>query len=189
MREVADAAGVNLGMFHYHFKSRDAFLRALMQQAYEEMFSQLTLELSVERDSADSLRHAVHAIGRWVRDNRRFIARLLADGLGGEKCARDFLRDNLPRHFMVLQSIIRQGQAEGRIKDVPVPQLIGTFAGALAMPVIFGGALVDSGELAPAMAKSLSNALLSDAAIDQRIELALAAISTPPPTPKKKARK
>ena len=31
VREVAEAAGVNLGMFHYHFKSREAFLRALLQ--------------------------------------------------------------------------------------------------------------------------------------------------------------
>src|ERR1043165_4984962 len=79
VREVADAAGVNLGMFHYHFKSRDAFLRALMQQAYEEMFSSLTLELSLHREMPDSLRYAVRAIGRWVRDNRRFLARVLAD--------------------------------------------------------------------------------------------------------------
>ena len=49
VREVADAAGVNLGMFHYHFKSRDVFLRSLMQQAYEEMFTRLTAELSLHR--------------------------------------------------------------------------------------------------------------------------------------------
>jgi AcrR family transcriptional regulator len=178
IREVADAAGVNLGMFHYHFKSRDAFLRALMQQAYEEMFARLTLELSVHRDAADSLRSAVRAIGRWVRDNRRFIARMIADALGGEQCARDFLRDNLPRHFAVLQALIRQGQAEGRIVELPVPQVIGVCAGAVAMPILFGGALVDGGELPAPLAGSLADALLTDAAIDQRIDLALKAITT-----------
>jgi AcrR family transcriptional regulator len=189
VREVADAAGVNLGMFHYHFKSRDAFLRALMQQAYEEMFSRLTLEVSVHRAASDSLRQAVRAIGRWVRDNRRFLARVLADALGGEKCARDFLRDNLPRHFVVLQAIIAQGQAQGRIVDLPVPQVIGMCAGSVAMPILFGGALIDGGELPAPMAKTLARSLLSDAAIDQRIELALAAISAPQPTTRKKVRK
>jgi AcrR family transcriptional regulator len=188
VREVADAAGVNLGMFHYHFKSRDAFLRALMQQAYEEMFSRLTLELSVKRDAPDNLRHAVGAIGRWVRDNRAFLARVLADALGGEACARDFLRDNLPRHFMVLQAVITEGQKTGRIVPLPVPQVIGMFAGSVAMPILFGGALIDGGGLAPPMAKMLSQTLLSDAAIDQRIELALAAVSIAKPITKKKAR-
>jgi AcrR family transcriptional regulator len=189
VREVADAAGVNLGMFHYHFKSRDAFLRALMQQAYEEMFARLTLEVSVHRAASDSLRQAVRAIARWVRDNRRFLARVLADALGGQKCARDFLRDNLPRHFIVLQAIIAQGQAQGRIVDLPVPQVIGMCAGSVAMPILFGGALIDGGELPAPMTKTLAKSLLSDAAIDQRIDLALAAISAPQPISRKKVRK
>ncbi len=189
VREVADAAGVNLGMFHYHFKSRDAFLRALMQQAYEEMFARLTLEVSVHRAASDSLRQAVRAIARWVRDNRRFLARVLADALGGQKCARDFLRDNLPRHFVVLQAIIAQGQAQGRIVDLPVPQVIGMCAGSVAMPILFGGALIDGGELPAPMAKTLAKSLLSDAAIDQRIDLALAAISAPQTISRKKVRK
>jgi len=189
VREVADAAGVNLGMFHYHFKSRDAFLRALMQQAYEEMFARLTLEVSVHRAASDSLQQAVRAIARWVRDNRRFLARVLADALGGQKCARDFLRDNLPRHFVVLQAIIAQGQAQGRIVDLPVPQVIGMCAGSVAMPILFGGALIDGGELPAPMAKTLAKSLLSDAAIDQRIDLALAAISAPQPISRKKGRK
>jgi AcrR family transcriptional regulator len=180
IREVADAAGVNLGMFHYHFKSRDAFLRALMQQAYEEMFARLSMEFSLHREEPDTLRFAVRAIGRWVRDNRRFLARVLADALGGEKCARVFLRENLPRHFGVLQMIIARDQQEGRIVDLPVPQIVGMCAGSVAMPILFGGALIDAGELPASMAKSLAQALLSDAAIDQRIDLALAAITVAP---------
>ena len=176
IREVADAAGVNLGMFHYHFKSRDAFLRALMQQAYEEMFARLSAEFTLHRDEPDTLRFAVRAIGRWVRDNRQFISRVLADALGGEKCAREFLRENLPRHLGVLQMIIAHDQAEGRIVDLPVQQVIGMCAGSVAMPILFGGALIDGGEMPPAMAKALSSTLLSDAAIDQRIDLALKAI-------------
>jgi len=189
VREVADAAGVNLGMFHYHFKSRDVFLRSLMQQAYEEMFTRLTAELSLHREDPESLRFAVRAIGRWVRDNRRFLARVLADALGGEKCARDFLRDNLPRHFAVLQGIIVAGQEEGRIARLPVPQVVGMCAGSVAMPILFGGALIDGGEMPPAMTKALTAALLSDAAIDQRIDLALAAIAAPGKTKRKRVRK
>ena len=59
VREVADAAGVNLGMFHYHFKSREAFLKALLQSMYEEMFSQLTFQGSAEWGPSDNLRAAL----------------------------------------------------------------------------------------------------------------------------------
>ncbi len=177
VREVADAAGVNLGMFHYHFKSRDAFLRALMQQAYEEMFARLTLQVEPGAPAVSNLRAALRAIARFVRDNRPFLGRVLADALSGEKCARDFLGANLPRHLGVLQALIEAGQNEGSLAPIPVTQALGTCAGALAMPILFGGALVDSGSLAAPTAKMIETTLLCDAALNQRIELVLAAIA------------
>ena len=177
VREVADAAGVNLGMFHYHFKSRDAFLRALMQQAYEEMFATLTIEVERDADPVTNLRNALRVLGRFLRDNRPFIARIFADALSGEPCARVFLKDNLPRHLGVLQVLIVVGQKAGLLRQLPVPQVIGTCAGALALPILIGGAMVESGALESSAARMLEATLLSDAAIDQRIDLVVAAIS------------
>jgi AcrR family transcriptional regulator len=190
VREVADAAGVNLGMFHYHFKSRDAFLRALMQQAYEEMFATLSLQIARGADPVTNLRSALRAIARFARDNRRFLARVLADALSGEKCAREFLGANVPRHLGVLQGLIAAGQKQGQLAPLPLPQALGTCAGAVAMPIFFGGALVDFGTLDPAMAAMIETTLLSDAALDQRIDLVIAAISqaAPRPAPRRSAK-
>lgn len=179
VREVAEISGVNLGMFHYHFKSRDAFLRALMQQAYERMFASLTVEATRIGDTRSTLRYALRAIARFVRDNRAFLARVLADALSGEPCARDFLRDNLPRHLGVLNALIAQGQKEGVFAAMPLTQAVGACAGSLAMPILAGGAMIDSGMLAPATAKMLEATLLANQAIDERIELALKAIEAP----------
>ena len=189
LREVADSAGVNLGMFHYHFGSREVFLRTLMQQAYEEMFATLTLEAGRDDDPVENLRAALRVLGRFLRDNRPFISRILADALSGEACARDFMRDNGPRHLAVLQKYAAEGQQAGTLQALPMPQLLGTCAGALAMPIIVGGAIAQSGALPPPAAKMLEATLLSDAAIDQRIDLVIAAISQQPaPTPRKKSR-
>jgi hypothetical protein len=120
----------------------------------------------------------LRAIARFVRDHRPFLGRVLADALSGEKCARDFLGDNLPRHLGILSSLIEAGQKEGVFKALPAPQLLGTCVGALAMPILFGGALVDSGALPAPMGKMIETTLLDNDALDQRIELALAAITT-----------
>ena len=176
IREVADAAGVNLGMFHYHFKSRDAFLRAIMQQAYEEMFATLTLEVSREKDPVGNLRAALHVLGRFMRDNRPFLARVFTDALSGEQCAREFLRDNMPRHLGVVASIVAEGQKQGLIADLPFPQVLGLCGGSLAMPILLGGALLDAGALQGPTEQVIEKCFLADADIDQRIELALRAI-------------
>jgi AcrR family transcriptional regulator len=189
IREVAQAAGVNLGMFHYHFKTREAFLRALLQGLYEEMFSQLTFQGAGEWGPVENLRAALRFLGRFLRSHRPILARVLADALTGNELAREFLRDNFPRHLGVMQALIVLGQKEGLIRPLPVPQIMGFCAGSLAAPIVFGGAVAESGSLGKAGTKMLHDALLSDEAIDQRIELALSAITQPARKPASKPRK
>jgi len=177
VREVADKAGVNLGMFHYHFKTREAFLRALLQAIYEEMFAKLTLEIARPADTLSRIRFAMRALGGFGLANRQFLARIFADALTGEELARRFLRENLPRHLGVMAGLLAQGQQEGVIVPVPIPQAIGTAAGAIAMPILVAGRMVDSGVLDPLTARMLQTVVLSSEALDQRIDLVLKALS------------
>lgn len=185
IREVAEAAGVNLGMFHYHFKTREAFLRALLQSLYEEMFSQLSFQGSAEWGPRENLRAALRFLGRFLRANRPVLSRVVADALCGDALAVEFLRANMPRHLGVMQALVAQGQAQGEIRAMPVAQAIGFCAGALAAPIIFGGAMAQSGAVARAERRRLEGDLLSDAALDERIDLALSAIAAPAPRPRR----
>ena len=182
IREVADAAGVNLGMFHYHFKTREAFLRALLQSVYEEMYSQLAAagtEAAAGKGALDRLRTALRFMGRFVRANRPVLARVLADALCHEPIALAFVRENFPRHLGVIHALIQAAQDSGEMAPIPVPQAMGFCAGSLATPILFGGAVLEIGKLPAPHAALLQSALLSDEAIDQRIELALAALAAP----------
>ena len=58
---------------------------------------------------------------------------------------------------------------------------MGLCAGSLAAPILFGGAALASGGLPAKQARALEAALLSDAALDERIDLALAALAVPAP--------
>lgn len=188
IRQVCEAAGVNTGMFNYHFGTREKFLRAVMQQAYEEMFARLSLEVArpAAATPAAHLRAALRVLGRFVRDNRTFIARLLSDVLAGEAVARDFARENLPRHATVIAGLAAAGHANGTFRALAPAQVVGTCAGALAMPILAGGAIADSGALSRAAARSLADSVLSDAAIDERIELILCALAAPAAKPSRK---
>jgi AcrR family transcriptional regulator len=188
VREVADAAGVNLGMFHYHFKSREAFLRGLLQSVYEEMYAQLAFEADPRLGPMEALRAALRFMARFVRANRPVLARVLGDALCGDPIANEFLRANLPRHLGMIVGLIEAAQAKGLVREMAPVQALGLCAGSLAMPILVGGAVVESGVLGTAGSKRVEAALLSDAALDQRIELALAAISKPAPAGRKRVR-
>lgn len=181
IRQVCEAAGVNIGMFHYHFKTREAFVRAVMQETYDQMFHRFSLEAvrPVEAGPEDVLRSAFRVIGRFLRDNHQFIARVWADAMCGDPVARDFLRDNIPRHGQVILALIAQGQASGALRPMPLPQALGFCMGAIVAPLLFGGAMVEGGGLPRPASRSIANAVLSEAALDERIDLALAALAAP----------
>jgi hypothetical protein len=128
-------------------------------------------------------------MGRFVRANRPLLTRVLIDALGKDPIATEFLDRNMPRHLGLLLGLVQQAQKEGSVRaDIPAPNLMGFCAGSLAMPILFGGAVIERGGLADGTARLIDTALLSDVALDQRIDLALAAISQPPTTPKPRAR-
>lgn len=192
IRQVADAAGVNIGMFHYHFRTREAFLQAVMQATYEEMFAGMPQVPAKIAQSADVsprevLRAGLQRLGRFAGEHRAFLGRVLVDSMGGESIAREFLATNFPRHLELIGSLIQAAQAAGELRAMPVPQAIAFCAGAITLPVLGLGAAIDTGSFSKARAKALGTAVLSRAAIDERIELVLVALSQPE-TPRKKAR-
>ena len=90
IRHLTQRAGVNLGMFHYHFKSRENFIRTLLQQMYDEMFASLSLQVEREASSHDSLRGAVFAWRHVQLEGDKFVA-TWGDAVrarAGQRCPR-----------------------------------------------------------------------------------------------------
>lgn len=177
VRRLADAAGVNPGMFHYHFRSKENFLRTLLQETYDEMFARLELTANAEVAALENLRAALNVIARFVRDNRKLILRLVADAISGETLAADFLRTNMPRHLSVVAALMQAAQKEGSLVRLPSGQMLGFVVGAVGMPILASAAL-ERGALAENTTLArLAADTLPDAALAQRIDLALGALA------------
>jgi AcrR family transcriptional regulator len=178
VRKVAERAGVNLGMFHYHFGSKDAFVRTLLQSLYDGMFADLQLAAG-SAGPVDALRASVGVIARFGRDHRRLLRRLILDAMSGEAPALDFVRSNLPRHFAVVLRLIDEGQRSGALRPMPRAQAIAFLAGAVAAPILFGATVVESGFAPMPISERFEPDVLSDEALSQRIDLALGALAMP----------
>ncbi len=177
VRKVVERAGVNLGMFHYHFRTKDAFVRELLQALYETMFAELQVAALAPAAPVLALRRAVQVIARFGRDNRRLLRRLLADAVAGEPPALEFVRENFPRHFGVMVGLVGAGQQAGLLKPVPLAQAVTFLAGAVVAPILLGSAIVDAGLAPPTLAERFDAEVLSDTALDERIDLALAGLT------------
>ena len=177
IRQVTERAGVNLGMFHYHFKTKDVFVRAILESQYNQMFASLEIATHRSTSVVENLRAAVMVLALFGRDNRMLLVRLAGDALAGEVMAVEFLRANLPRHIAVIAALIAQGQKLGRFRKMPIPQAIAFLMGGVGAPILLGAALVNSGFAPPPLASGLDDAVFSDAAIRERIEMALTGLA------------
>jgi AcrR family transcriptional regulator len=178
VRRVAEAAGVNPAMVHYHFGSKDTFLRTLLQQHYEAMFSALSLTSLGEADVMERLAAALLSVARFVRQHRPLIARVWADAQAGEPVAQDFLRANAPRHLGGLMALLQEAQAQDRLPRQPPLTHFSFLMGAVIAPLILVGGLQSIDAVPPALLAAVDSDVLSDAALLRRIDWALLGLAS-----------
>ena len=179
VRKVVEHAGVNLGMFHYHFGSKEAFVRTLLQQLYDGMFAELALAAGADRRPVEALRASMNVLARFVRDNRMLLRRLLTDALNDEPVALAFVRANLPRHIGVIVGLVEAAQRAGALKPVASRQALAFVAGGVGAPILLGSVLSERDGAPDAMRRGFREAVISDRALAERVDLVLAGLALP----------
>jgi AcrR family transcriptional regulator len=180
VRALAEHAGVTAGMFHYHFESKDAFLRALLQQIYEEVFIRLNGEVRQSGAPLARLRRALLVLGQYMREHGALFGRIWADAGDGEPVAREFIKANAPRHVGLLMTLLDEAERAGDIAPRPALQRLTFVMGAVAAPLLVATRLVELGVAPATLQPLIAPQVLSDAAIAARADMAIAALRTSP---------
>lgn len=172
VRDVADRAGVNLGMFHYHFRSKKRFTRLVLQDMYEDFFAQLTVASRDGKDSLAQLRNSLLTMARFIRDHQDFYAAMMKDILNGDKEVLAFIGRNVPRHAAVIGDLLERCQREGKLIKMPFPQAMSFIMSGLNFPMLLSGTMR---RLAPreSFLAEMAPLVTSDEAIEQRLEMIL----------------
>jgi AcrR family transcriptional regulator len=175
IRQVARKARVNLGMFHYHFKTKDAFARRVLQEFYEELFHALETEAANEGTPLERLRAVIYTFGCFARDNRRLLLALLRDIALGEPATIDFVRANLHRHVELILRLTAQALAARQIGPIEPVNALSMLMSATNLPSIFAEVIHRFGLGGPAqpLSAALSDQVLSNEAIADRVDAIL----------------
>ena len=175
LRQVAAKAGVNLGMFHYHFKNKDQFTRKVLQESYERFFKEFSLESGKDGGAREQLRGAVLTLVKFVRDHRRMFLGILQDVLRKDKVVLDFLKTNIPRHGLVIVGLARRCQKEGSIRKAPLPSVMSHLLGANMAPILILTLLehLDIKDIRFLPVKIFGKTLISDKALSARVDFVL----------------
>ncbi|MFZ6767266.1 TetR/AcrR family transcriptional regulator [Undibacterium sp. Di26W] len=176
LRLLAEHAGVNVGMFHYHFRSKDNYLAQLLQTMYEEMFVQLQAEVDHAGSPTQRLRQALCLLGRLLREHGSWIGRVWTDASMGETVATQFLQKNGSRHVQLIVGLLMEAMQAGELA-MQAPMLALTFLmGSVAAPMLVAPRALELGFVPPMLQLPLQQ-VLSDEGIADRVNRALYALA------------
>jgi AcrR family transcriptional regulator len=179
LRDVAKKAGVNLGMFHYHFKTKEAFTQRVLQEVYEKFFREFSLETSRGGTPLEKLRAALIILGKFALDNRRLILGRVHDVLNKDKTVLDFVLANFPRHVRVIFDLLRQCRKDGALRKLPFPTMLPMVIGSVIAPALALAMLehLDIKRISFIPVLLIKRELASEKAIAARVDLALSALA------------
>lgn len=175
IRDVAEKAGVNLGMFNYHFGTKEKYLEALMISVYSEFLSGFKLDSEVGNTSLERLKNALLGGGKFLRDNRMLVTALLEEIVKGNRRILEFARKNMTKHVKIILELIKQSQRDGYIVKTSIFAIIPLLIGAVALPSVVVRILEKNynGTFLGAFIPMLKQSAISDSRIEERIDIAL----------------
>ncbi len=183
VRELAAAAGVNLGSFVYHFGNRERFLDELVELWYAPMLATIS-QATQAQDHPSAFAHLQAVLEQMVglvAENATLVSHLLADALAGEPAAQRFALSLPGRHPKLLLELIAAAQAEGELPATEPHQLLLFIMSSLGGPLLLAKGPLQESNWLPPQATQLIAWMADPQAARQRLQWALQGIRTNPP--------
>lgn len=178
VREACRLAGVNTGMFHYYFGSKEEFLQAILKEMYAEFMVHFKAGVSAGGTPRERLKNALIEVGRFAMGMRRIAPMLFADLAHGKKEAFAFVSGNFTEHIRHIAALAEECRPLSAVKGHSLPFVIAALVPIMVFPVILGGVLERNGvkSLGGLSVARLGGEFFSDAGIAERAEIALRGI-------------
>lgn len=177
LRTLTEHAQVNMGMFHYHFRSKENFLTILLQSMYDDLYIQLQAETLHPGRAIQRLRQTMHLLARLFREHGAWLSRVWTDASHGDEVANQFLKKNGARHIQLILSLILQALEENDLLEIAPMQAFTFLMGSIAAPMLIAPRVIQLGFAPDHFQEQMQAKVLSDDGISERLDRALFALS------------
>jgi AcrR family transcriptional regulator len=176
VRGVAAASGANLGSFVYHFRTRDAFIAALLEDWYAPLMDSLEHVVEGRGTALERLRRAILQLVDFGAEHEMFVGRVLMAAANGDLAARRFARSLAGRHPRLLVSLVAAAGSAGEIVAEHPLQLLCFLMSSVGLPRLLASAWHGPPLFDRELAATLGQIARDRDRIVQRLDWAIAGI-------------
>jgi len=175
VREACRLAGVNTGMFHYYFGSKDEFLKAILKEIYAEFMLKFRARTAVGGSPRERLKNALIEVGTFARDIRKAAPLMLADMAHGKREVFRFFSGNFTEHVKQIAVLAAECRPSSALKGRSIPFIMVSAIPVMVFPVLIGEIVARNGvkKLGVFDLDDIEEELLSDTGIAERAEIAV----------------
>jgi len=174
VRQLCLKAKVNLGLFHYHFVSRQKFNKAVLKELYGNFLKDFDFKSPEDLTPLQELENVSSIIGKFTKENASLLSSLFIEAASGNKEMVSFIKNNFTQHVKFVISVMERCKDKKILKNYDTLVLLFSFIAPIALPTV-AVAIVkkvmskkDYKKIAPIMEK-----IASDKLIKERIEISL----------------
>jgi AcrR family transcriptional regulator len=177
LQRIADESGVNLGMFHYHFKTKAKFVHKVLESINEDLDRSIEAKLLEGKNPLEKLRSALTMIGLYILDQKKIILSMIQDLLNQDEEVAEFVLATSERRLALMGPLIEECQREGYIATLPFAQISSFLSVSVNFPTILSEVLERLPNKKLKFSARVKNDLASQESIIQRVDLAIKAVS------------
>ncbi|PJA16141.1 MAG: hypothetical protein COX65_03195 [Elusimicrobia bacterium CG_4_10_14_0_2_um_filter_56_8] len=178
VREACRVAGVNTGMFHYYFGSKEEFLKAVLKEMYAEFMLSFKAGVAVAGTPRERLKNALVEVGKFARSVRSVAPMIFADLAHGKKEAFAFVRGNFTEHVQQIAALTAECRRASSVQNRSIPFIISSLVSVMVFPMLVSGVFERNGVkvLHGLPIEDVRGELFSESGIMERAEIAVRGI-------------
>jgi AcrR family transcriptional regulator len=142
IRDIAEAASVSEAALYRHFESKEAVAQSLFAHHFQEFGRQMKATFTTTQPALEKLQEIVRLLLRTYRDNPAAFNFVILN----TPSFMPHLSSDTIYPMDVLEQIVKDGQAEGSLRDGQPNLLAAIFLGCVLRPLILSQ-LADPGSL------------------------------------------
>ncbi len=177
LKMLSAEAGVNPGIFYYHFKSKSNFIRIVLESFIVDARKEIEIDIPANIPSIKKLQHCLTSIGKIFRGHSRLAVSMYRDLLNKDPDITSFLVSSIEDQISFLKPLIEECQKDSYIrKHYTLQEILSFCLAGIKTPIVLSKVLELLSDDNSEHMEKLKKELITDEAIMRRAEMAIMGI-------------